>query len=178
MRTEVRSTGLLHTSQDKDRGGGGRRMGVWGEVSGRLNPLPWRLGCADPGRRRTLPFHGGWGAQIRDGVRFSFHGQPWYNAIHGSPGWTHADPGRTRLGRADPWTADGGAELRTRGVEATEHGARSVDAYSSVLRSSSIVRSLILSNCATENVQKNKFSRWPSENNQAKPRKQHTLRGP
>lgn len=52
----------------------------------------------------------------------------WYNAVHGSPG-------RTRLGRVDPWTTDGGAELRTRGVGMTEHGAHSVDAYSSVLSS-------------------------------------------
>jgi hypothetical protein len=34
--------------------------GIWGEVRGHLTPLPWRLGCTDPGRRRTLPFHGGW----------------------------------------------------------------------------------------------------------------------
>jgi hypothetical protein len=32
------------------------------------------VGRVDPGRRRALPFHGGWGAQIQDQRGFSFHG--------------------------------------------------------------------------------------------------------
>jgi hypothetical protein len=55
---------VMRTEEEEEAAG----RGIWGEVSECLNPLPWRLGRADLGRRQTLPFHGGWGAQIRSGV--------------------------------------------------------------------------------------------------------------
>jgi hypothetical protein len=62
-----------------------------------------------------------WGAQIQ-GRRGDSGDSPsmWYIAVHGSPGQTRTDPGQTRLGRADPWTTDGGRRQPDREVSGWE----------------------------------------------------------
>ncbi|KAL5661958.1 hypothetical protein ACJX0J_029083, partial [Zea mays] len=63
------------------------------------------VGRVDPGRRRALPFHGGWGAQIQDQRGFSFHGwrergdsgdlQPNHSGEPNASRWRRTESGRS-----------------------------------------------------------------------------------